>query len=468
MTGRGLAGQEALPGRGRPRRARAARAPRPRSAHGERVGLLDLVGAHPPLGSAGGAAGGAGVLHELAGAAVEHAAEVAGLADRPGQRGGAQADLLVDAVHQLERRQAGPVPLVDHGHHRDAAQRAHLEQLERLRLEPLAGVDEHDGGVDGGEHAVGVLGEVAVAGGVDEVDHVVAVDELQRGRGDRDAACLLHRHPVRDRGAAVALAVDGSGLGDHPRVQGERLGEGRLARVGVADDGERTAWAGVGHRPNLPAGAVRRRFGDVPAHAGPAPGPPTPGAVVSGRARCDRWPASRRARAPAGARDRRAPRRGRPRRALLLLHDLRERHHRQPVRRSRPATSRSAPRRRAASWRGRRRRRRARRGRRRAGGPARRGRRPASPRSDVRCAPVRAPGVRPASRAGCRRRRRGRATRRAPGSADLRRSCRSPPRRTRRSARKRCTHRSAHAPSCPTGPRSPRGGGAARRGPATT
>ena len=222
------------------------------SAHRSRVGLLDLVGGHPSLGRAGRAAGGAGVLHELAGAAVEDAAEVAGLADRPGQGSGAQPDLGLDEVHQLECGEAGAVPLVDDRHHRDAAQGADLEQLEGLRLEPLAGVDEHHGRVDGREHAVGVLGEVAVAGRVDEVDHVVAVDELQCRRRDRDAAGLLHRHPVRHRGAPVALAVDGSGLGDHPGVQRERLGQGGLPRVGVADHGEGTAGAGVGHRANLP------------------------------------------------------------------------------------------------------------------------------------------------------------------------------------------------------------------------
>ena len=230
------------------------------SAHSGGVDLLDLGRAHPALGGAGRAAGGAGVLHELARTPVQHAAEVAGLADRPGQRRGPELDLLLDEVHQLQGGQAGTVPLVDDRDHRDAAQRADLEELERLRLEPLAGVDQHHGGVDRGEHPVGVLGEVAVARGVDEVDDVVAVDELQRRRGDRDAAGLLHRHPVRHRGAAVALAVDGARLGDHPGVQGERLGEGRLAGVGVADDGERTAGAGVGHRQNLPPRAPSVAF----------------------------------------------------------------------------------------------------------------------------------------------------------------------------------------------------------------
>ena len=167
---------------------------------------------------------------------------------RAEQRSRGEADALADLVEQFQRRLARPVPLVDDGDHRDAAVAAHLEQLQRLRLEALRGVDQHDGGVDRGQHAVGVLGEVGVAGGVDQVDHVVdrpepggAVVELQRGGADRDAAGLLHLHPVRHRRLAAGLAVDRAGLGDHLRVQRERLGERRLTGVGVRDHGEGAA-----------------------------------------------------------------------------------------------------------------------------------------------------------------------------------------------------------------------------------
>src|SRR6478752_5037010 len=112
--------------------------------------MTGVVRGHPHLRGAGRAARGPGVLHELARTAVQHAAEVAGLADRPGQGSGAQLDLLLDQVHQLECGQPGPVPLVDDRDDRDAAQRADLEELERLRLEPLAGVDQHHGRVDRG------------------------------------------------------------------------------------------------------------------------------------------------------------------------------------------------------------------------------------------------------------------------------------------------------------------------------
>ena len=72
-----------------------------------------------------------------------------------------------------------------------------------------------------------------------------AVAELQRRRADGDAAGLLHVHPVGHGALAAGLAVDRAGLLDDPGVQRQRLGERRLAGVGVADDGEGAAADGL-------------------------------------------------------------------------------------------------------------------------------------------------------------------------------------------------------------------------------
>ena len=80
---------------------------------------------------------------------------------------------------------------------------------------------------------------VGVARGVQQVEDRVVVVEAQRRRGDRDAPGALHRHPVRGHAPAPGLAVHRARLGDRRRVQGQGLGERRLARVRVADDGER-------------------------------------------------------------------------------------------------------------------------------------------------------------------------------------------------------------------------------------
>jgi hypothetical protein len=77
-----------------------------------------------------------------------------------------------------------------------------------------------------------------VTGGVEKVDHMVAVAELQDGRGDGDAPLLLESHPVGRDLAAPGSGLHRSSLGHGPRIEQELLGEGGLTGVGVADDGE--------------------------------------------------------------------------------------------------------------------------------------------------------------------------------------------------------------------------------------
>ena len=84
-----------------------------------------------------------------------------------------ERERLLDLVQQVERVAALAVHLVDEGDDRNIAQPADLEQLARARLDALRGVDHHDGGVDRGERPVGVLGEVLVAGRIEQIEHAV-------------------------------------------------------------------------------------------------------------------------------------------------------------------------------------------------------------------------------------------------------------------------------------------------------
>ena len=135
------------------------------------------------------------------------------------------------------------------------AQAADVKQLDGLRFHALGGVDHHQRGIDGGEHAVGVFGEVLVAGGVEQVDHMVAVIKLHDRRGDRDAALFFDIHPVGGGEFAAFFAFDGAGHLDGTGEEQEFFGERGFAGVGVGDDGEGAAAGsfagqggqGVGH-----------------------------------------------------------------------------------------------------------------------------------------------------------------------------------------------------------------------------
>ena len=140
---------------------------------------------------------------------------------------------MLQLVQQVEGVLRFPVHLVDKGEDRDVPHRADLKELARLGLHALRAVDDHHGGVRRHQGAVGVLGEVLVARGVQDVDAEAAVLELHHGGGDGDAALLFNLHPVGDRGAGVFLALDHAGLGDRAAVEQEFFGQGRFARVGV-------------------------------------------------------------------------------------------------------------------------------------------------------------------------------------------------------------------------------------------
>ena len=100
------------------------------------------------------------------------------------------------------------------------AQSADAEELPGLGLHALGAVDDHDGAVGCHQGTIGVLGEVLMARGVQNVDAETAVLELHDGGGNGDAALLLDLHPVGSGGLGL-LALDLTGLGNGAAVQQE-------------------------------------------------------------------------------------------------------------------------------------------------------------------------------------------------------------------------------------------------------
>ena len=136
------------------------------------------------------------------------------------------------------------VELVDEGHDRRVAQAADFHQLDRAFLDALGDVDHHQRRVDRGQHAVGVLAEVGVAGRVEQVDDAALVRELHHRGGDRDAALLFQRHPVGGGVARGLARLDRAGHLDRAAEQQQLFGQRGLAGVGMRDDGEGAAAAG--------------------------------------------------------------------------------------------------------------------------------------------------------------------------------------------------------------------------------
>ena len=172
---------------------------------------------------------------------IEHAFELAAHADRIGLRADIEREHVRDLVEQLEYGAALAVDLVDEGDDRHAAQAADLEQLARLRLDTLGGIDHHDRAVDSGQRAVGVFGEVFVPRRVEQVEGDAFAFEGHDRAGHRDAALLFDLHPVRPRAPRLSARLDLARQMDRAAGQQQLFGERGLARVGVRNDREGTA-----------------------------------------------------------------------------------------------------------------------------------------------------------------------------------------------------------------------------------
>ena len=179
--------------------------------------------------------------NDASGLAVKDSAEVAAGANGPVHGIRPDAQDVLDLLHELEGVSRVVVELVDEGEDGDVPECADLEELLGLGLDALCAVDDHDRGVGGHEGPVGVLREVLVPGGVEDVHAAAVIGELQYRGGDGDAALLLDVHPVRDRVLGAALALYGASGLDAAGIQEELLGEGGLACVRVRDDRERAA-----------------------------------------------------------------------------------------------------------------------------------------------------------------------------------------------------------------------------------
>ena len=123
----------------------------------------------------------------------------------------------------------GQVDLVEAGDDLEVVLERQIAVGQGLGLDALAGVDDEDHSLAGGERARHLVAEVDVARRVDEVDDVVAVVEVHRLQLDGDAPLALEVHRVEVLLAHVT-GVDGAAdLEDAIR-------ERRLAVVDVGDD----------------------------------------------------------------------------------------------------------------------------------------------------------------------------------------------------------------------------------------
>src|SRR6266568_2545946 len=165
---------------------------------------------------------------------IDHAAELvlAADGDLDGHRAGAQ--LLADGVDRHEEVGADAVHLVDEADPGHAVLVGLAPDGLGLRLDAVHAVEAGDRAVEDAQRPLDLDREVDVAGGVDDVDAVLAPEGGGRGGGDGDAALALLLHPVHDGGALMDLA----NLVRDAGVEEDSLGRGRLTGIDVRHDAD--------------------------------------------------------------------------------------------------------------------------------------------------------------------------------------------------------------------------------------
>ena len=191
---------------------------------------------------------------------VDDAGQVGLEADRDLQHHGVVVELLAQLGDDALGVGAGAVALVDEGDARHLVAGHLAVDGDGLGLHAADRAEHEDRAVEHAQRALDLDREVDVAGGVDDVDVVVAPGAVGRGRLDGDAALALELHRVHLRADAV-LALDVVDRVDAVGVEEDALGERRLARVDVGADADVPDLLQLFHGAPVPC----RHCGAVPA-----------------------------------------------------------------------------------------------------------------------------------------------------------------------------------------------------------
>ena len=137
---------------------------------------------------------------------VDHADEVELGPDRDLQADRLAGDAVDDVLDAAIEIGADLVHLVDEDDARHVVLVGLAPDGLGLRLDALVAVEHADGAVEHAQRTLDFDGEVDVAGGVDDVQAMLAPQAGGGGGGDRDATLLLLLHPVHGGGAIMDFA----------------------------------------------------------------------------------------------------------------------------------------------------------------------------------------------------------------------------------------------------------------------
>ena len=175
---------------------------------------------------------------------VINAFEPCALIDRPREGSNVYLQFVFQLVEEVEGVSSLAVHLVYEDYHGSVPHTANLHELPCLRLNAFSSINNDDGRIHCGERSICVFGKVLVSRRIENVDLILrigafgSVVELHHRCADRYSALLLNVHPVACRGLAYLVVLHSSGHLNLSAEEQELLGERRLTRIGMADDGK--------------------------------------------------------------------------------------------------------------------------------------------------------------------------------------------------------------------------------------
>src|SRR5690606_998159 len=150
--------------------------------------------------------------------------------------GGIDPDEVLDFGLDLVRVGLGQIHLVRPRHAVQALRDGCVAVGNRLRLDALSGIHHQERAFTGGQRTAYLVGEIHVAGGIDEIELIslTVACRVMKGHAvgfDGDAALALKVHGVEDLRSHFTLCQATTHLD-------KAVGQGRLAMINVRDDGK--------------------------------------------------------------------------------------------------------------------------------------------------------------------------------------------------------------------------------------
>ena len=169
--------------------------------------------------------------------------EVISHSDRKAQGSYTKPQLLFHFVQEIKGVLTFAVELIDKNNHRNIAHATYLYEFFCLFLNPFGHINHYDDTIHSSKRTEGILGEVLVTGGIQDVYLMIFVSESQDRGSHRDSPLAFYFHKVGSSSFLDLVGLDCSCFLDSSPEEEQLLGQSRFSRIRVRDDAESTALA---------------------------------------------------------------------------------------------------------------------------------------------------------------------------------------------------------------------------------